>query len=245
MKKLLISGGNGNYAKEIIKQNTEYEVYAPTRSEMDITDLGAVKEVVQTFQPDIFLHPAALTRPMVLHVETPELSIESNIIGTSNVVLACMESDAKLVYISTDYVYPGTGGNYKEEDPLLPVNLYAWSKLGGECAVRLYENSLILRACMTERPFVHKKALVDSYKSLLYIEDAAQISLKLFNEFGIINLGGDPTNLYEFVRENEGLSLDKIYRENISEPMASNSTMNLDRLNNALKLNIGFTKHEE
>lgn len=234
MKKLLISGGNGNFAKEIVKQNTEYEVYSPTRSEMDITNLDAVKEVVRTFQPDIFLHPAALTRPMVLHTETPELSVESNIIGTSNVVLACMESDVKLVYISTDYVYPGTDGNYKEEDPLLPVNLYAWSKLGGECAVRLYKNSLILRVSMTQKPFVHTKALVDSKKSLLYIEEAAELSLRLFHEFGIINLGGDSTNSYDFVRKNEGLELGKIYRNDLDEPMAKDSTMNLDKLNGIL-----------
>lgn len=234
MKKLLISGGNGNFAKEIVKQNTEYEVYAPTRNEMDITDLDAVKETVRNFQPDIFVHPAALTRPMVLHTENPDLSISTNIIGTSNVVLACMESNVKLVYISTDYVYPGTDGNYKEEDPLLPVNLYAWSKLGGECAVKLYENSLILRACMTQKPFVHTKALVDSNKSLLYIEDAVRVSLELFEQFGTINLGGEPTNSYDFVRENEGLSLDKIYREQIDEPMAADSTMNLDRLRKAL-----------
>ena len=234
MKKLLISGGNGNFAKEIVKQNTEYEVYAPTRNEMDITDLDAVKETVRNFQPDIFVHPAALTRPMVLHTENPDLSISTNIIGTSNVVLACMESNVKLVYISTDYVYPGTDGNYKEEDPLLPVNLYAWSKLGGECAVKLYENSLILRTCMTQKPFVHTKALVDSNKSLLYIEDAAKMSLELFEQFGTINLGGDSTNSYDFVRENEGLSLDKIYREQIDEPMAADSTMNLDRLRKTL-----------
>ena len=234
MKKLLISGGNGNFAKEIVKQNTEYEVYAPTRNEMDITDLDAVKETVRNFQPDIFVHPAALTRPMVLHTENPDLSISTNIIGTSNVVLACMESNVKLVYISTDYVYPGTDGNYKEEDPLLPVNVYAWSKLGGECAVRLYENSLILRASMTQKPFVHTKALVDSKKSLLYIEEAVELSLRLFHEFGIINLGGDPTNSYDFVRKNEGLELGKIYRKDLDEPMAKDSTMNLDKLNGIL-----------
>ena len=49
----------------------------------------------------------------------------------------------RLIYMSTDYVYPGTTGNYKEEDPLLPINDYAWTKLGGECAVQLYNNSLI------------------------------------------------------------------------------------------------------
>ena len=89
------------------------------------------KKQCGTFNPIYSYIQPALTRPMVLHTENPDLSISTNIIGTSNVVLACMESNVKLVYISTDYVYPGTDGNYKEEDPLLPVNLYAWSKLGG------------------------------------------------------------------------------------------------------------------
>jgi dTDP-4-dehydrorhamnose reductase len=73
---------------------------------------------------------------MVKHIESPDASIKNNIIGTSNVVLACIEYNIKLIYISTDYVYPCTEGNYSEEDPLLPVNEYAWSKLGGECAVK-------------------------------------------------------------------------------------------------------------
>ena len=66
-----------------------------------------------------------------------------------------------MIYFSTNYVYPGTKGNYKETDPLLPINNYAWSKLGGETSVQLYKNSLIIRVCMTERPFVHKVAFIE------------------------------------------------------------------------------------
>ena len=65
---------------------------------------------------------------------------------------------SRLIFFSSQYVYPGTKGNYKEEDALKPWNNYAWSKLGGECAVQMYKNSLIIRLCMTEKPFVHKKA---------------------------------------------------------------------------------------
>ena len=143
-RRLLISGGEGRFASEIINSNTEYDIYAPSKSEMDISDIHSIRRAIYKFNPDIFLHPAALTRPMLKHVDYPELSIGLNIIGTSNVCLACIERGKKLVYISTDYVYPGTTGDYKEEDPLLPVNQYAWSKLGGECAVKLYDNSLII-----------------------------------------------------------------------------------------------------
>jgi len=74
----------------------------------------------------------------------------------------------KLIYLSTSYIYMGTKGNYKETDPLLPWNNYGWSKLGGESAVQMYKNSLILRVCMTEKPFVHNKAFVDFITNFIY-----------------------------------------------------------------------------
>tara|TARA_Y100000310_G_C20539570_1_gene742535 strand:- start:168 stop:884 length:717 start_codon:yes stop_codon:yes gene_type:complete len=235
--KLLISGGYGRFAAEIIKQNIEYDIYAPDKYTMDITDLNSIRRAIDYFKPDIFLHPAALTRPMVHHVSSPDLSIRINIIGTSNVCLACIEENIKLVYISTDYVYPGTHGNYKETDPLLPVNLYAWSKLGGECAIKMYPNSLVLRVCMTERPFVHPKALVDSRKSLMYIDEAASVCLKLLNQTGIINMGGEPTNTYDFIKQDQP-DIDKIYRKDIQDVnMAIDSTMNLSKLQEVLNEN--------
>ena len=57
-------------------------------------------------------------------------SITLNIIGTSNIVIACKNLSVKLIYFSTNYVYPGKLGNYKEDDPVNPINNYALSKLG-------------------------------------------------------------------------------------------------------------------
>ena len=201
MKTILMSGGRGKLATEILKHNNEYKIHAPIKSEMDITKIDDIRRYVNEVTPDIFLHPAALTRPMIIHDKTPDLSISTNIIGTSNVVLACMEKNIKVVYISTDYVYPGFVGDYKEEDYLLPVNKYAWSKLGGECAVKLYDNSLILRCCISDRPFAHPKAFIDVKKSMIYNTDVAKIILKLLNESGVINVGGKSQTVYDFVKE--------------------------------------------
>jgi len=234
MKRILISGGGGKFAQSVLKQRGENIVFAPPRSRMDITQLEDIEAAIEIYKPDIFLHAAAYTRPMSKHRKNPDLSIQNNIIGTCNVVLACIKHDIKLIYMSTDYVYPGTTGDYKEEDPLLPINDYAWTKLGGECAVRLYKNSLVLRACMTERPFVHDKALVDSKKSLMYIDEAAEICLKLLDETGIINMGGEPTNSYEFIKH-ERPNIEKIYRKDILDVnMAEDSTMNLDKMKESL-----------
>ena len=198
-----MSGGRGKLATEILKHNTEYKIHAPIKSEMDITKIDDIRRYVNEVKPDIFLHPAALTRPMVMHDENPDLSIRTNIIGTSNVVLACMEKNIKVVYISTDYVYPGILGNYKEDDYLLPVNKYAWSKMGGECAVKLYDNSLILRCCISDKPFSHPKAFIDVKKSMMYNTDVAKIILKLLNESGVINIGGKSQTVYDFVKETD------------------------------------------
>ena len=233
-KRLLISGGNGKFAQSIVQQRREHIVFAPPRKRMDITKIEDIEAAIDIYKPDIFLHAAAYTRPMRKHIDNPDLSIENNIMGTCNVVLGCMKNNIKLIYISTDYVYPGVTGDYKEEDSLLPINNYAWTKLGGECAVRLYKNSLILRACMTERPFVHKKALVDSKKSLMYIDEAAGTCLKLLDKTGIINIGGEPTNTYKFIKH-ERPDIEKIYIKDISDvKMARDSSMNLNKLKRVL-----------
>ena len=66
-------------------------------------------------------------------------------------------------YFSTGYVYQGIKGNYSETDPVKPFNNYGLSKLAGECAVSMYKNSLILRICMTEKPFIHNTIALISY----------------------------------------------------------------------------------
>ena len=213
-RRMLISGGTGKFAQKIIEKNNTFIISSPARSEMDVFNYDQVINTIDRYRPDIFLHAAALTRPMAKHDHDPSESIRSNIIGTSNVPLACMTRGVKLVYISTDYVYPGVDGDYTEDSPLLPFNKYGWSKMGGECAVHLYDNSLILRVCMNNKPFPHPKALIDVKKSLIFDDEAAEIVLKLVDETGVINVGGVSRSIYEFAKEHnsriEKISLKEI-----------------------------------
>ena len=234
MKKILMSGGNGSFAKQLLKVNNKFDIIAPSKKEMDITKIEDIDFGVGYYKPDYFIHSGAFVRPMKLHNTNPEKSIKTNIIGTSNVVLTCIKHKIKLIYISTDYVYPGDNGNYKETDSLLPINKYAWSKLGGECAVRLYDNSLILRISMTNKPFPHKKALVDCYRSILFDEEASKITLNLLDEFGVINVGGESKSIYEFVKSYEP-KIEKIYLNDIKDvDMPSNLTMNTKKMKDTL-----------
>ena len=84
---------------------------------------------------------------------------------------------------------------------MLPYNNYAWSKLGGECAVQMYANSLILRVCMTEKPFIHKFAFKDLITNFIFHEDVVKIFPKLIKKKGIINLGGKTKSVYNFAKK--------------------------------------------
>ena len=137
--------------------------------------------------------------------------------------------------MSTHYVYPGKRGNYKESDALLPTMNYGWSKLGGECAVQMYKNSLILRVCMTEKPFTHKYALYDAKTSFLYHHEVAKIVMKLINKKGIINIGGKSQTVYNFAKK-DNPRIKKIYVKNIKNlSFPKNSSLNTSKLKLFLK----------
>ena len=172
---------------------------------------------------------------MSIHEEKISRSISINIIGTSNVVKACEERNIKLIYFSTNYVYPGEKGNYKESDPIFPINNYAISKLGGECAVRLYKNSLILRISMTEKPFVHEFAFNDVEMNFMYHDEFAKILLKLINEKGIINVGGKTQTVYNFVKQKQKNIKPISGRKMINKKFPLKQSINLSKFQKILK----------
>jgi dTDP-4-dehydrorhamnose reductase len=235
MKTVLMSGGSGLLGQSVLKVNKDFRFLLPPSSEMDICNYKEVEDYVSKSKPDIFLHAAAFTRPMIRHNEDPSSSIRINISGTSNVTLACIRYNVKLVYISTDYVYPGTKGNYKENDDINPVNKYAISKLGGECAVRMYENALILRVAFSQRPFEHQRAFIDSYKSYLYCDEIAPLILEMLasEAKGIINIAGERRSVYDFASMSNP-RVGKIKREEVGEWVPFDTSMNADRMNELL-----------
>lgn len=229
-KKILISGGNGKFARELIISGSEkFDIIAPLKSKMDIRNPRHIYCAIAKQSPDYFIHAAAMTRPMKNHEISPLSSMKINIEGTCNVVDACATTGVKLIYISTDYVYPGESGNYSEKDGVLPFTKYGWSKLGGECAVKMYDNSLILRIAMCEKPFPHPAAMIDVRKSSIFNDEAAKITLQLLDETGIINIGGPNQSIYDFVTGYQ--NVEAITRNAVDSNMMPNVSMNTDKLN--------------
>jgi len=225
-KKIVVTGGDGRFAQELKKLKSKYKFIFRSKRQLNILSINSIKKNLNTFKPDYILHLAGLSRPMSIHDHDINKSIDLNIIGTCNLVKICCEKNIKLIFFSTSYIYPGKKGNYKEVDPVLPWNNYGWSKLGGESAVQMYKNSLILRACMTEKPFVHKQAFGNVKSNFIFHEDIAKIFIKLINKKGIINIGGKSKTIYKFVKR---FNKDIKYIKSKGE-LPLNMDMNLSKL---------------
>jgi dTDP-4-dehydrorhamnose reductase len=153
-KRLLITGANGLLGnKAVVLASRNYEVTPlhhakPLHNnslEVDITNKEQVFGIFRKLQPNAVIHAAAETN--VDKCETQkEHAWNVNVEGTRNVAEACAEVNTKLIHISTDYVFDGEKGYYKEEDKPNPISYYGLTKLEGERRViALCKNYAILR----------------------------------------------------------------------------------------------------
>ena len=233
--KILVTGSSGRFGSVLKHLVKNKNFYFPTKRQLNILNERNIEKLFNKIKPSIVIHLAGLSRPMDVHEKNIIKSIDLNIIGTANIVKACKKKNIKLIYFSTSYVYPGKKGDYIEEDPLLPVNNYAWSKLGGEASVQMYSNSLILRVSMTEKPFVHKAAFANVKTNFIYHENVVPILLKIMKSKGVLNLGGKSQSIYNFaIKDNKKIK--KLYlKKNKKNIIPFNSTMNLSKLKKFLK----------
>ena len=233
--KIVVTGGTGRFAQSLKKIKCKYKFIYPSKNSLNIINLNSIKKFLKKEKPKSVLHLAALSRPMALHDKNINKSISLNIIGTANLVRICSELNIKLIYFSTSYVYSGKKGNYKENDPVLPWNNYAWSKLGGECAVQMYKNSLILRVCMTEKPFIHKKAFANVKLNFLFHDELVKILIKIMDKKGIINVGGPTKTIYNFAKKYNPKVKKIFVKKNSLYNFPLNPYVNLSKLKKIIK----------
>ena len=233
--KIVVTGGSGRFAKTLKKIKCKYIFIYPKKNQLNISNVNSIKKYLRKIKPHSVLHLAGLSRPMIQHEKNICYSINLNIIGTANLVNICSELKIKLIYFSTSYVYPGTKGNYNECDGVLPWNNYGWSKLGGECAVQMYKNSLILRVCMTEKPFVHKKAFANVKLNFIFHEELAKTLIKILEKKGTINVGGPIKTAYNFAKKYNSTVKKKFINRKLSNHFPLKPSMNLSKLTKIIK----------
>ncbi len=152
MKRILVCGSNGLLGQRIammLDGRTEYEVLHTSRhrsfvfdhqlfdyTQLDLTHKRDVKSLVSSFQPDVIMNAAAAT-DVDWCEEHREEAWNANVGGVEHLVEASRKVGAKLIHVSTDYVFDGKSGNYTEDDKPNPVNYYGKTKLAGENAIRI------------------------------------------------------------------------------------------------------------
>jgi dTDP-4-dehydrorhamnose reductase len=186
---------------------------------LDITDRDAVISVINKVQPDVIVHCAAWTA--VDNAEDiPEKVYKINALGTKNIAEACKKIDAKMFYISTDYVFDGNSTKpYLPTDKTNPLNNYGLTKLEGEEAVKKYcEKYYIIRTSWLYghhgKNFVETMISLANKPELKVVDDQigcptwtvelANGIIKLINdkEYGIYHVcGSDSTSWYGFAKE--------------------------------------------
>ena len=231
-QKILVTGGDGRFAKILKEKNQKLNLHFLSKSQCNILNLKSIEKNTKKYKPSIILHCAGLSRPMGVHEKDISKSIDLNIIGTSNLVKVCEKNNIKIIYFSTGYVYEGKKGNYKESDPVRPFNNYGLSKLGGECAVSMYKNSLILRITMTEKPFLYKKAYDNLKSNFMFHEDLVNLLPKLLNKKGIINVGGKSQSIYSFAKK-YNKKIKRIWAKR-NDKFPLNQTMNISKMRKIL-----------
>jgi dTDP-4-dehydrorhamnose reductase len=201
--KIIFTGGSGLLGTEFGKLLPEIKY--PSSKEFNITDYKQMRNYIEAGDYELIVHAAAFTSPPLIEKD-PERALKINIVGTCNVVKLCIEFDLRLIYVSTDYVFSGNDGNYKEDDPVYPVNKYAWSKLGGECAARMYDKSLIIRTSFGPNMFPYEKAFVDQWTSRESVSTIAQMVSKLLDKSltGVIHVGGKRKTVFEYAGSLDG-----------------------------------------
>ena len=146
--KVLVTGYAGQLGWDTVRllEARGIECRGVDMQDFDLTDGQAVREYVRRYRPTAIVHCAAYTNVDKAESQ-PEVCAKVNGMGTVNIVRAALSVGAKVVFISTDYVFPGTGEEpWKVDDPYGPQNVYGMSKVQGEDAVRsLMTRYFILR----------------------------------------------------------------------------------------------------
>lgn len=228
--RILVTGGSGLLGGELRKLLPE--ALYPDSSEFDVRDRVAMGRVLAAADPRVVLHAAAFTSPPAVEKD-PARAIDVNIIGTANLVALCAERGIRLIYVSTDYVFRGDRGGYAEDSAVYPVNRYAWSKLGGECAARLYDRALIVRTSFGPNVFPYPKAFVDQWTSR---EPVRTIAAKLVGLLeredltGVIHLGGPRRSVFEYAKSlDSARPVETLSRSEVDFPVPRDTSLDCRR----------------
>lgn len=195
--KIFITGGTGHLGQKLVEYlSNKHDVYSPNREECDILNINNLEVKINSFCPNIVIHSAAFVDTFGCE-ENIQKALDTNVIGTINMVKACLNIKCKFVYISSEYVFGGNKGNYDIDDKLDPINVYGKTKSASEYIVSVLPDYQIIRAPFIKQ--VYPKVFSDQYCSRYFLDEIIEkISNNIFNNPSkLIHIASERMSLYE------------------------------------------------
>ncbi len=206
---ILMTGASGRLGAKLVGSLKEFRLLTPSHKELDITSYESIHDYMSThkLKKIIFLNCAAQVGETEARENHENLYL-TNVRGVQNVKKVCLKYNCFLLQISTDYVFDGERGRYKEKDYPHPITQYGWSKLIAEELLYDMDNSLILRLNFVDPGNLKfPKALVDQYSSRDLIsntcEDIRLLLLAINSGIALpklLHIGAERRSQYEFYR---------------------------------------------
>src|SRR5574337_720817 len=242
---IFLTGGSGVLGTELQKY---LDCIAPSSKELDITSVWKVDKIAEELEGKVntVIHTAAYTNVPKAEIDKDKVRL-INLLGTENI--SCSFAYSRIIYISTDYVYDGISGNYKETDKNPPyefnpfkqlevesqfINYYAYSKWRGEEFLDPEKDLIIRTSFKPNIPWLYKKAFDDLYTSADYVDIIAPkiAALVKSNLTGIINVGTERKSIYELAKRRNPNVKPMSRNEITNVKLPCDVSMNLDKLNN-------------
>lgn len=221
--------GDGLLGTELHKQ-TGWEYFSRKKDKFDITNKNFIE--VPKFGVNVTLINC------IAHTDTYSSDRDKhwdvNVVGVKNLLEYCKKWGCKLVHISTDYIYTNSSPKASEEDvPVHCNNWYGYTKLVGDALVQLdSDKHLIIRETHKPIPFPYKEAWVDQIGNFDYVNKITSLIIKLIKQNckGIYNVGTEVKSIYDMA-----LQTKKVTPVTKPSNVPSNTTMNLNKLQNVIK----------
>lgn len=225
--RVCVTGGDGIMGRAL-------RAYFPhadylSRASCDVTNGNMVKQWFSRHSYDLIIHGAAATK----HDSPADVLIQTNVVGTAQIVSWARRTGARLVYLSTDYAYSGSSGPHHEGDGLRPVGDYGRSKVAGELVAGLYPNTVIIRGSWYSE-MRYTRAATDAFTSKIPVaKAAAQVAQVAVSSLtGPVNIGGPRRSLFEITLEyNQRCQPCSRHDVHLPYPLPADTSLDLSRLN--------------
>ena len=240
--KILLIGGSGNLGNKIIESNLFKDLYAPKKKFLNLLNSSQIFSILKKKNINTIIHCASLARMKECENDVAK-TINNNILGTYNLVKAIIElkKKIKIIYLSTDAVYPSVRVNYKENGDLGPYNNYGWSKLSAEFLIKMISDHVIIRTRFYDKDKINYRfSASDIFTSQIEIRSLAKYIyyLILDNFIGTINIGGKRVSdfkLYKKIKPKLKSFKRKDLIKKLNFKIAKDASLNLIKFNKIKK----------